>query len=138
MNNEKITTSTAKSGGRKFKNDIILILAFMLVVAALGLGIMLSGGEGDLVVVTVDKELYGKYPLSTDARIEIISSAGECTNILVIEDGVAYVESATCPDGICSSHRPVSRGGESIVCLPNRVVITVETKSDELTPDIIA
>ena len=45
---------------------------------------------------------------------------------------------ASCPDGICAAHKPISREGESIVCLPHRVVITVRTVEDEGGPDIVA
>ena len=55
-------------------------------------------------------------------------------NVLVIRDGEAFVESATCPDGICAAHRPVSHDGEQIVCLPHKVVITVQ-KTDNQVPD---
>ena len=48
------------------------------------------------------------------------------TNRLVIEDGTARMEWADCPDQICVNHRPVSRNGESIICLPNEVVVSVK------------
>ena len=48
------------------------------------------------------------------------------------------MENASCPDGICVSHRPIFRDGESIVCLPNRVVITVVSDGDTASPDIVA
>ena len=82
--------------------------------------------------------MYGIYPLHTDLTLSIrTGESGEEENLLVIRDGQAYVESATCPDGICAAHKPISREGESIVCLPHRVVITVRTTDGE-EPDIIA
>ena len=75
----------------------------------------------------MDGEEYGTYPLSEDTVVEIRTGKdGEELNRLIIRDGKAFVERATCPDGICSNHRPISRDGESIVCLPHKVVITVE------------
>ena len=62
---------------------------------------------------------------------------GKHRNRLVICDGKAYMETATCPDGICVAHRPIFRNGESIVCLPNRVVITVTTATKTDTPDVV-
>ena len=61
---------------------------------------------------------------------------GEGYNLLVIEGGKAFVKSASCPDGICSSHRAVSKDGESIICLPNKVVIEIRARGQE-QPDII-
>lgn len=95
---------------------------------------MLTGESGDTVTVTVNKTVFGEYPLNRDTVVEI--RANGHLNILVIKDGRAFVESADCPDGICASHRPISRDGESIICLPNKVVISVSA-NDENTPDII-
>ena len=56
-------------------------------------------------------------------RIEIPGRVGKC--ILVIFDGKADMESADCPNQICVHHSAISHTGETIVCLPNRVVIEV-------------
>lgn len=56
-------------------------------------------------------------------RIEIPGKVGKC--ILVIFDGKTDMESADCPNQICVHHSAISNTGETIVCLPNRVVIEV-------------
>lgn len=138
MTQNKETTPTAKNGGRLFRNDLIFIAALVLVVSVVGLCFYLFRGEGDKVVVTVDGKEFGTYSLSEDVRVEIRTGARkEELNILVIKDGQAYVETATCPDGICAGHKPISREGESIVCLPHKVVITVYVTEDKDAPDIV-
>lgn len=123
----------------KRRNDIIFIIALLLI-SAIGLVyLFVFRDSGDTVKVTVDAKPYGIYSLSEDIIEEIISGDnGEERNLLVIKDGKAYVESASCPDGICSAHRPIFRNGESIVCLPNKVVITVITADTQDTADIVA
>ncbi|MBQ8315741.1 MAG: NusG domain II-containing protein [Lachnospiraceae bacterium] len=138
MNQEVKSTPTAKNGGRLFRNDVIFIAALLVVVSLCGLCFYLFRGEGDKVVVTVDGTEYGTYSLAEDVRVEIrTGEAGEELNVLVIKDGQAYVETATCPDGICAGHKPISREGESIVCLPHKVVITVYTTEEKDAPDIV-
>ncbi len=138
MSHEIKTTPTVKSGGRLFRNDVIFIVALLLVVSALGLCFYLFRGEGDMVVVTVDGKEFGRYSLAEDVTVEIRTGAqGEELNLLVIKDGQAYVETATCPDGICAGHKPIKRDGESIVCLPHKVVITVYTSEEKDAPDIV-
>jgi hypothetical protein len=133
------TTPTVKNDGRIFKNDLIFILSLLLAVSLLGLGFLLFRPEGDTVTVTVDGQPRGAYSLAQDRAIEIVTGeADEHRNLLIIRDGEAYVSEASCPDGICAAHRPISRRGESIVCLPHRVVITVRTAGDTNVPDIIA
>ena len=123
---------------RKSRNDVLFIAVLLLIVALAGAAFFFLRGEGDSVTVSVDGKHYGTYPLHTDLTLSIRTGADYTQeNLLVIRDGKALVESATCPDGICAAHKPISREGESIVCLPHRVVITVHTTDGE-EPDIIA
>ena len=123
---------------RKNRNDVLFIAVLLLIVTLAGAAFFFLRGEGDSVTVSVDGKHYGTYPLRADLTLSIRTGAGDTQeNLLVIRDGHAYVESATCPDGICAAHKPISREGESIVCLPHRVVITVHTTDGE-EPDIIA
>ena len=128
----------AGSGGRKFKADLILIAALLLLATLLGLFLFLSRKPGDSVTVTVDGEHYATFSLSEPLRHEIRTGRnGEQINVLIIENGQAYVQHASCPDGICASHRPISYNGQSIICLPHRVVITVQRQGTADQPDII-
>ena len=123
---------------RKNRNDVLFIAVLLLIVVLAGAAFFFLRGEGDSVTVSVDGKHYGTYPLHADLTLSICTGAGDTQeNLLVIRDGKALVESATCPDGICAAHKPISREGESIVCLPHRVVITVHTTDGE-EPDIIA
>ena len=139
MNQTNQTTKpTAAGGGRKFRNDLIFIAAILAVVAIGAAALFFLRGEGSTVRVEVDGTVIGTYPLSVDREVEIITGDnGEELNLLVIKDGKATVTTATCPDGICAAHRPISREGESIICLPHKVVVTVIGGSGE-EPDVIA
>lgn len=127
---------TAVGGGHRLRNDIIFIAVLLIVVSAIGLSYFFFRGEGDTVEVSLGGKERGSYSLNEDRTVEIKSERGY--NILVIKDGEAYVSEASCPDGICSAHKPVSRDGESIICLPNEVVISVSAKDSENTPDIVS
>ena len=94
--------------------------------------------SGNVVEVTVDGEVYGVYSLSENITCEIRTGKNdESINRFVIADGKVYMQDASCPDGICVAHRPIFRDGESIVCLPNRVVVTVITQETEDSADIV-
>ena len=125
---------------RQGRNDIIFIAALLLIIVILGLGFFLFRKEGSTVTVEVDGDVFGEYSLSRDTVVDIPTGDGEL-NRLVIRDGEAFMETATCPDGICVGHRPISRKGESIVCLPHRVVITVTdngvNEGTDEGPDIV-
>ena len=46
-------------------------------------------------------------------------------NIIIIKDGKASMAKADCPDKICVNHAAISKKGETIVCLPHKVVVEV-------------
>ena len=103
------------------KNDWILV-AVILVLAGIGFLIYTNlgrqtAGIGD---VTVDGELFGTYSLEREQEIKIND-----TNYLMIKDGQVDMIEADCPDQICVDHKTISRNKETIVCLPNKVVVEI-------------
>lgn len=110
---------------RKFgKNDILLLSVLLLAVLGFLVGMTFLLGTGECIEITVAGEHYGTYLLSQEQEIEIRQD-GEVTNIVRIQDGRAYMLEADCPDQLCCHQRAVHRAHESIICLPNRVVVTV-------------
>ena len=127
-------TSVGKS--RTIRNDIILAAVIFIVAAA---GLMLwrmHRAEGESVAVLIDGVQTAVYPLSEDREVEIITGTdGEHRNLLVIEGGKAFIREADCPDAICVKTRAASYVGESIVCLPHRLVIEI-VAAEGAAPDL--
>ena len=115
------------------KNDIVLIAVLLVaaLLAAAGMRIwqMNNAKDNAQVVVTIDGQVYGNYPLSED-RTERIELPDGSYNILTISGGYADVTEASCPDQICVKHNHIRYSGDAIVCLPNKVVVTVEGGED--------
>ncbi len=106
-------------------NDIKFIIGIGAALLVLFLfSLFLRGEEGAQVQVTIDGVVYGTYSLSQNQEIPIIVD-GVTTNLLVIKDGKADITEADCPDELCVHQRAVSKNNESIVCLPNKVVVQV-------------
>ena len=107
------------------RNDLILLCSVILI-SAIALGVMyfLFWGRGDTVVVSVDGEETMRLPLAEDTEV-VIDGYGGGYNILVIKDGQAYIGEANCPDLVCV-HTGKADELKSVVCAPNRVVISVE------------
>lgn len=121
------------------RNDVLLIVALLLAAALGWLCLVVFRAPGDVVTVTVDGDVYGVYSLSQDITEDIHTGEDASQhNRLVIRDGKARIETATCPDGICAAHRAVFRDGESIVCLPHGVVVTVTAAQAGDGPDAVA
>ena len=72
----------------------------------------------------IDGETVMELPLSQDARVEL-GEPGH-GNTLVIENGAAQVIAADCPDQVCVRQGAVRYNGESIVCLPHKLIVSIE------------
>ena len=106
------------------RNDFLLAAALLLLGGALALFLWLTRQTGGIVAVQIDGEVAMELPLSEDRSL--VLGEGEHTNTLVIRDGTAQVVEASCPDQICVGQGAIQYAGESIVCLPHKLVITVE------------
>jgi len=110
------------------RNDIILLVAAVAIGVALLTAFSTAlSGSGDTVVVTVDGKEYARYPLDENLEV-VIEGINGGTNTLVIKDGQAYITQASCPDKICMN-TGVATELRSVVCLPNRVVVSIEKGS---------
>lgn len=121
---------------RRFgKNDVIFISILALFCIAVCVWVYKGGAvTGSTILVTVDGEEYGTYSLLEEQTIVIENGAAK--NIIEIKDGKAYMLEASCPDQLCVDQNEISFDRESIICLPNKVVLTV-TSDLESDTDII-
>lgn len=103
------------------KRDFVLIGSILAVALALLLVVELTRQEGAYVLVRVGGQECGKYYLSESGTYELNGG----TNILVIEDGVAYLTDANCPDKLCVHQGKISMTNQVITCLPNKLTVTV-------------
>lgn len=120
------------------KKDVIFIFTVFILVAVIALWITFSGrNQGGTVTITIDGDIFTVVPLNKDCEIEITDDSGQVTNYLVIKDGIADVTDATCPDKLCVNQKAIRYNHESIICLPNKVVVTISSdESDDI--DVIA
>lgn len=121
-----------KQNGREHKGrrDLILISACVLLAVFLLAAQRLLQKSGNWAVVRQEGRELGRYPLSQDAQIPLHTAEGY--NLLVIEAGQAYIREADCPNGLCVQEGRVSRTGESLVCLPHRLTVTIEGGEEAL------
>ena len=122
---------------KKIRNDVILAVVLLLLAAAAMLFWHFSKADGDFAVVLIDGVETARYALDTDTEVEIVTDGGG-TNTLVIRGGKAFVEAANCPDLVCVGHRAISHVGETIVCLPHKLVIKITASADAGGVDMAA
>ena len=109
------------------KKDMVLVGVVLLLAVVSFLFVQMKGNENaGSVRVTVDGVEAGIFPLDQDDEISINNG----TNKIKIMDGTVNMIEADCPDHICVDHKPISKNGESIICLPNKVVVEIQSSED--------
>lgn len=110
------------------KGDIIVILG--LIIMSFGLNFAINravvGDEGDMLVIEQDGVVMKKLPIDKDTEYKV--EYGGHYNIVVIKDKKAYIKEADCQDQICTHMHPIEKEGQTIICLPHRLYLELETK----------
>lgn len=110
----------------KGKYDKLLILLLAIVIIFLFAMQRITGSKGAYITITQNGTVIGKYSLYENETFTIYTSDNHL-NTICIDNGQVWIEDADCPDGLCVKQGAISRNGESIICLPHKLVITVET-----------
>ncbi|MBP5744943.1 MAG: NusG domain II-containing protein [Lachnospiraceae bacterium] len=122
-------------GNNTIKHDLILLAMFILNAAILFFIINRTDEiKGDYVLITLNNSEYARIPLNKDTVLSIDSDKGK--NTVVVSDKEVYVESADCPDQICVDHAHIMYEGETIVCLPHRLIIKIVSEEGSETDAI--
>ncbi len=110
---------------KKHKKDLLLIV-IILAVAAVGFTVnhYIRKKPATQLEITVDGKVVELLDLSKDTEMTIDGWNGG-TNHLIIRDGMAWVDEASCPDKVCIHQGKAAMNRQMIVCLPNRMVATV-------------
>lgn len=128
-------TSRAVRGYLKC-GDVIIIAALLALTTLLLVLSLLPQQTARVAVVTVDGEIVVRLPLDVDTQYTI--SENGHINVIEVSDGKVRMLDANCPDGTCIGQGWISDGAEVIVCLPNRVAVTLEGSSDDGRIDAVA
>ena len=107
--------------------DIIVIALILLFAITLVVFTTLTRSEGAYVEVAIDGNVVATYSLSEDG----VYTLNGGTNVLTVKDGVAYMTHSDCPDHTCENTGKVKYVGKTIVCLPNRLSVTVAGNADD-------
>ena len=106
------------------------ILAVMILVGFF-VGLFLirsSANEGQTVSIFLEnRELY-RLLIFEDRTITVQGDIGE--TVVKIEHGKVWIENAPCPHQLCKNMGKISRSGEIIVCIPNKLLIRIEGSSE--------
>lgn len=138
--NVSVTNKRSKALDNKvrLKRDTILVLSMVIIAAAAFLIINFAvKKDGSYAVIKVDGNVIKTLDLNSgETTIEVNGYQGG-VNKVVINDGKLSMTEADCPDELCVKTGKISRVGETIVCLPHRVVVEIKGSQDDDSIDSV-
>jgi len=106
------------------KYDALVVLAVLLLAGALGARVWFAPAQnGAEIVVSVGGAEVEHLPLAPAERS--YTNRGYTVH-LVVDNSGAWVDDADCPTQDCVRTGKIARAGQSVVCLPARIVVTIE------------
>ena len=102
------------------KGDFIVLAAVAAAILLSTCVWLLPKKSGRTVTVREHNKVVYSAPLAVNHTVKLGG------NTIVIHGGRAYVKWANCRNQICVHHAPIDGTGESILCLPHEVSVTVE------------
>jgi hypothetical protein len=121
------------------KGDLIIVV---ILIAAVGFWLytnyVSNNTSVDNLVIEVDGQVYKKIPtreLKTEQLVHIEFDNNKHIDIAANETG-AWIKDVVCPDKLCQKTGVISQVGQSIVCLPNKVVVYYEGQEAPLIDNV--
>lgn len=109
---------------KKARRDLLLLCGICLSALVLYALTLFFQSDGVYLAVFRDGEEVARYALDTDVSFRLDSGDGGY-NLVRIENGTVDMTEASCPDRICVRHRPIAKAGQTIICLPNRIILKI-------------
>ena len=105
---------------------VVLAVVLLAVSCALAIWGDRNGGDALTAVISVDGAETQRIPLwGLEDTEQVVESNGYTLHIHLTETEV-WVETSDCPTQDCVHTGTITRSGQSIVCLPARIVIQLE------------
>lgn len=103
-----------------------IILAAVLIIVGIAISYILSFGQetGSNLTISCDGEKFGSYSLYEDREIEV--KQNDHINKVTIKNGVVSMSFSDCRGQDCIHQGEITKSGEAIICLPNKVVLEIE------------
>lgn len=108
------------------KQDMVLACALVLIALLFwGRQHFSSTDHGAKAQISVDGQVIETLLLNKDQEFTVTGADGG-SNHLIVQDGYIWCSEASCPDKVCIRQGKKNTEGDTIVCLPNKMIITIQ------------
>ena len=118
-----------KSGHILKPADIILILVVAFIIGIMSINLY-GKDQGNKEVVVIGQNFKNVYPINSNKIIKVKGPLGY--TIVVIKGGKAWIKNSPCREKICMKMGKISRTGQQVICVPNRVLVEIDGKNGDV------
>jgi len=104
--------------------DLVLIGTLCILIFMSYFLFQIVMGQGETVSVYSDGRLMYRLSLSKNTEIHVQGILG--VSKIRIENRQVYIFNAPCPHKICMTMGKVSRAGQVLVCIPNKLYVRID------------
>ncbi len=115
------------SRGDKF---VVILVIFLAIASYILFSLFLFGDRADTLEIFAEGKLYASYNLvsAKEEVVEIKTKYG--TNLLKINQNGAEMIKASCPDKRDVKMGKITKAGQVLICVPNRVVVKLTSQNN--------
>lgn len=108
------------------RNDKILMFTLVAIASFSFVRLFFISNEGKETLIKVGNGPVQRVSLKTDRRINLEGEKGRV--VIEIKEGRVRAVESSCFQKICVNTGWINKPGQNIICLPNKVLVTIEGK----------
>ncbi|MHC1721161.1 MAG: NusG domain II-containing protein [Clostridiaceae bacterium] len=117
-----------------------LVIAFMLVISSVSVFLYMNLVKGSHHIAEIKQDGKVIKTIDLDKVLESqevkIAYDNVHFNVVRIEKGRIRITDADCPDKVCVKTGWVTQSGQSIICLPHKLIIKIEGGSKDIDSNV--
>ena len=119
---------------KKYDTIAIICVAVIVIISYITVN-LLRNDEADTVVIYVDGKIEKKLDLNKNQEYKVDVDNGY--NIVRIKDKKVRIKESDCGNQTCVNMGTISKDGQTLICLPHKVEVTI-VSDDKSEVDVIA
>lgn len=109
--------------------DLFVLAGILLLAGGIFLCYLLPSSAKKNCIIMQDNVIIKELELTSHTE-EIVTVAGTYENIIEIQDGKVRISQANCPDQTCVSSGWISKPGQALICLPNKLLVKIVSQAE--------
>lgn len=119
---------------KKYDTIAIICVAVIVIISYITVN-LLRNDEADTVVIYIDGKIEKKLDLNKNQEYKVDVDNGY--NIVRIKDKKVRIKESDCGNQTCVNMGTISKDGQTLICLPHKVEVTI-VSDDKSEVDVIA